>query len=52
MADRKQHFFARLIQMSMKQSYALKASFWMRLVFMIVSDLIMMIGWYVMFESF
>ncbi len=52
MADRQYHFFFRLIKMSMKQSYALKAAFWLRLIFMIVSDLIMLIGWYVMFQSF
>lgn len=52
MVAKKQHFFLHLIQMSMKQSYALKTAFWLRLVVMIISNLIMLTGWYVMFDSF
>lgn len=45
-------FFARLIKISMYQSFSLKSAFILRMLFMVVNNLIMLIGWWAMFTRF
>lgn len=56
MADNKcftsARFFARLIKTSLLQAFSLKASFALRLVFMVFNNLIMLVGWWAMFTRF
>ncbi len=52
MADNQIKFFLELIRMNMKQSYALKTAFWLRVLFMLISNGIMLVGWGVMFHQF
>lgn len=45
-------FYARLIKTGFKQAFTLKKVFWMRILFMVLNNLVMLFAWSVMFKQF